>query len=127
MTLPFDAARGLIVVPTRVWGPNGDAVVRLALDTGATSTLIRSGILVALGYDPAAWADRVRVTTGSGVEFAPRVTLIRLRALGVERKSFRILAHTLPPTASVDGVLGIDFLRRHRLTIDFRKGEVDLD
>lgn len=127
MTFPFDPTRGLIVVPTRVWGPHGDAVVRLALDTGATSTLVRSGILVAPGYDPAASADRVRVTTGSGVEFTPRVTLARLRALGVARKTFRILAHTLPPTASVDGVLGLDFLRRHRLSIDFRKGEVALD
>ena len=31
MSLPFDKNEGLIIVPTRLWGPAGDAVVRLAL------------------------------------------------------------------------------------------------
>ena len=126
MTLRFDASRGLVIVATRIWGPDGDAVVRLALDTGATSTLVRPAILVSLGYDPAASPERVRVTTGSGVEFTPRLKVKRLRALGRERKAFHLLAHTLPPSASVDGVLGLDFLRRYKLTIDFRRGELGL-
>ena len=63
MTTPFDPTQGLIVVSTRVWGPNRDAVARLALDTGATSTLIRTGILVPLGYDPAIATERVQMTT----------------------------------------------------------------
>ena len=39
-------------------GPSGRAVLRLALDTGATATLINVGMLVALGYDPALVPDR---------------------------------------------------------------------
>jgi hypothetical protein len=34
MGVPFDVQRGLIAIPTRIWGPTGDVVVRLALDTG---------------------------------------------------------------------------------------------
>ena len=43
MTFGFDPSQGLIIVPVRLFGPAGDMIVRLALDTGATSTLINSG------------------------------------------------------------------------------------
>ena len=126
MSFPFDPHQGLIIVHTELDGPSGSAVVRLALDTGATSTLINAGILVAIGYDPALAPDRVQVTTGSGVEFAPRITLSRIATLGQERVGFPVLCHSLPPTASVDGLLGIDFLRGQILTIDLRSGRITL-
>lgn len=72
MTTAFSPHGGLIIVTARLWGPAGDAYVRLALDTGATSTLIRPAHLVYLGYDPGKVARRVRMTTGSGVEYVPR-------------------------------------------------------
>jgi hypothetical protein len=36
------------------------------------------------------------------------------------------IAHTLPPTAPVDGLLGLDFVRSQQLTIDFRAGQIEL-
>ena len=126
MSVPFDLKKGLIVVPVRVWGPKGDDLVEPALDTGATTTLIRTAVLVALGYDPAAAPDRVQVTTGSGVEFTPRLNISRISTLGHARAHFPILAHTLPPTASIDGLLGLDFLRGKRLVIDFRRARLGL-
>lgn len=63
--------------------------------TGATSTVVNVAMLVAIGYDPALAANRVQVTTGSGVEFAPLVELKRLAALGQERFEFPALGHTL--------------------------------
>jgi predicted aspartyl protease len=122
----FDPRRGLIVVRAELWGPSGSGVLQLALDTGATSTLVNVGMLVAIGYDPALTVERVQVTTGSGVEFAPRVVLQRVSALGQERLDFPVLGHTLPPSASVDGLLGLDFFRGLDLTIDFRAGRLRL-
>jgi len=98
----------------------------LALDTGATATVVNIAMLVAVGYDPALAPTRVQVTTGSGVEYAPRVTLSRILALGQERVDFPVLGHTLPPSAGVDGLLGLDFLRGQSLTVDFRTGHVTL-
>ncbi|MBI5529516.1 MAG: retroviral-like aspartic protease family protein [Deltaproteobacteria bacterium] len=120
----FKAKQGLVVVRAELTGPTGKASLRLALDTGATNTLINVGMLVAIGCDPATSRERVEVTTGSGVEFAPRVGLKRLFVLGSERRSFRVLAHTLPPSAGVDGLLGLDFFRDRKLGIDFRKGQI---
>lgn len=122
----FDPKHGLIILPTELWGPTGSVVLRLALDTGATSTVVNVAMLVALGHDPALEPTRVQVTTGSGIEFAPRVIVNKIAALGQQRTAFPILAHTLPPAANVDGLLGLDFFRNQYLTVDFRGGEVNL-
>lgn len=100
--------------------------MRLALDTGATNTLLNQSRLMRLGYDPAAVPDRLQITTGSGIEFVPRVTLDKIAALGREHAGSAVLCHTLPPSASVDGLLGLDFLRRQSLTVDFRAGQITL-
>ena len=126
MTFPFEAQRGLIVVDAQLEGPNGTTILRLALDTGATRSLVNVAMLVAAGYDPALAPQRIQVTTGSGVEFAPQVLVKRLKALGQERADFPVLAHTLPPSAGVDGLLGLDFLRTRTLVVDFRRGELQL-
>jgi predicted aspartyl protease len=126
MTYQFDPTQGLIVVPVRLFGPAGDMILRLALDTGATSTLINSEIMILLGYDPAASSDRIRVTTGSGIEFCPRVKIPQIEALGRSVGDFLILSHTLPPTSQVDGLLGLDFFRGCRLVIDFSSGTITI-
>lgn len=127
MTFAFDSQRGLIVVRAELTGPSGSGILQLALDTGATSTLINVAMLVAIGYDPALAMERLQVTTGSGVEFAPRVELQRLTALGQERYGLEVLGHTLPPSAGVDGLLGLDFFRGLRLNVDFRAGHLRID
>ena len=89
--------------------------------------LINVGLLVALGYDPALAPTRVQVTTGSGVQYVPRVEVSRLDALGQTRTMFPVLAHTLPSSASIDGLLGLDFLRGRVLHVDFLQGHITLN
>jgi predicted aspartyl protease len=122
----FRPERGLVVVQAEVFGPSGSIVLRLALDTGATGTMINVAPLTAVGYDPSLASDRVQVTTGSGVEFAPGVMVARSKTRGQEREHFPVLAHTLPPSASVDGLLGLDFLREQVVRIDSRQGIISL-
>lgn len=127
MSVRFNSARGLIIVPAELTGPTGAGIVRLALDTGATGTLINASILVAVGYDLALAPERIEMTTGSGVEFAPRIAVSEIRALGQSRQDFPVLGHTLPPSSGVDGLLGLDFMRGQILTIDFQNGVIALD
>lgn len=126
MSFPFNPQDPLVLVDAELEGPTGGGVLRLALDTGATSTVISVEALVAAGYDPALAPSRVQVTTGSGVEYLPRIPVSRLKALGQERTGFLVLGHTLPPSAAVNGVLGLDFLRGLTLTVDFRLGQIAL-
>jgi hypothetical protein len=124
MSQRFDPREGLIVVPARLFGPAGDAVVRPALDTGATDTLVNIEVLVLLGYDPATVPERLQVTTGSSIEFCAPLAVERPEALGRTLTSCPVLCHTLPPSARIDGLLGLDFFRGCYLGIDLRNGEI---
>ena len=88
--------------------------------------MINWEMAIPLGYNPLASRDLVRVTTASGVEFAPRIWVESVRALGKVRRDFPLVCHTLPASAAVDGLLGLDFMRGKRLIIDFRTGIIDL-
>lgn len=127
MITKFDSRRGLVIIPARIAGARGRRLARLALDTGATQTTVRTALLVELGYDPAASSDRFAMTTASGIEYVPRVVVGRFEALGEAREPFVDVAHTLPPSATVDGLLGLDFFRDRRLALDFRSGEITLE
>ena len=124
MTYRLDPEDGLIIVSAELRGPTGSAILRLALDTGATTTVVNTAMLVAVGYDLALVEDRIEMTTGSGVEYAPRIMVNQMTALGITRPDFYLLGHTLPPSAGVDGLLGLDFLREQSITIDFINGEI---
>lgn len=126
MNYRFDPQQNLIIVNTRVIGPVRNMRLRLALDTGATKTLVNQSRLLRLGYDLNASANRVQIVTGSNVEFVEQVPLLRLEALGQVRTDFSVLGHNLPPSANIDGLLGLDFFRGLNLNIDFRGGLITL-
>ncbi len=126
MTTPFRSDKGLIILIAQLHGPKGSIPARLALDTGATSTVINQAPLVYVGYDPSVAAERTQVTMGGSVEYSAILHIDRLEAPGETRESLRIVAHTLPPSASMEGVLGLDFFRDRRLIIDFTIGTFDL-
>lgn len=127
MSFAFDARKGLIIVSAELFGPTGSIVLRLALDTGATASMVNVGPLAAVGYDPSLESGRVQVTTGSGVEYVPRLKVRCFAALGRKLRSFPILSHTLPPSAGIDGLIGLDFLRNRIMKIDFQRGKLSLD
>jgi predicted aspartyl protease len=126
VSFTFNRYQGLIIIRAELWGPSGNSLLVLALDTGATSTVVNQSRLIQCGYDPSAAPHRIQITTGSGVEFVPRITVNKIAALGQERTGFPVLGHTLPPSSKVDGLLGLDFLRGQTLTIDFRAGQITL-
>lgn len=126
MSFVFNPHHGLIVVGAELYGPSGSIVLRLSLDTGASTTMISIAPLVAAGYDRALVGERVQVTTAAGVEFVPRLRVERLSSLGCHRADLAALAHTLPPSAGIDGLLGLDFLRGQQLSINFREVTVTL-
>ena len=122
----LDPQHRLIGIEVRLFGPAGSIKARLALDTGASSTVIARETLITIGYDPDALPKTVNFITRSQVESAARVTVDKLEAPGQGRPSFPVIAHTLPPTTSVDGLPGLDFLRNHVLILNFQNGEIAL-
>ena len=127
MTLRFNPSAGTIVVTAVISGNSIEAAARLALDTGANMTMLNRELASNLGYDVESPDRMVRIATASGIVRAPQLAIRRLEALGNERQEFPIICHSLPRGVSVDGLLGLDFFRGQRLTIDFRKGLITLD
>ncbi len=128
MSNPFNAQQGLVIVQVSIHGPKTSGIARLAVDTGATETTLSQRSLRAVGIDPAQPGLRsVPVITASGIVAVPLVTLNNLDALGQQRSSFVVQAHTLPPGLPIDGVLGLDFFRAGWLVVDFRTGYVVLE
>ena len=127
MRVTFETSRNLIVVSARILGRSGRETVDLALDTGATRTAISQEVLLSLGYEISPLQERARILTGSGAVSVPMLSVEKIEALGKEASNLRVLCHTLPTRAAIDGVLGLDFLRGKRLTIDFRAGLLSLE
>ena len=126
MSHAFDPARGLIVVRAVLHGPSAEVGLNLALDTGASQTMVNVLPLTLAGYVLAAETEHVEITTGSGVAYAPRLLVSRIAALGHKKTEFPVLAHTLPPSAGIDGLLGLDFMQERTLRVDFRRSLVSL-
>jgi predicted aspartyl protease len=125
----YDPSSSVVVVDCLLESADGtfSLVIPVALDTGASFTVVATDILVQLGYDPAnPLLKRRRIVTGSGIEYAPRMTLRSVTAIGQKVTNLEVLCHDLPAQSGIDGLLGLNFLRRFRLTIRFRKGIVEL-
>lgn len=126
MRYPFDPATGLVVVRARLFGPRGDAVVDLALDSGATTSLINWPTALALGYDPARSQHRIEITTASGREYCPVISVSAIEVLGKRMSNLEVVCHDLPARASVRGLLGLHFMRRFDVRINFKQGFITL-
>ena len=126
----FDPSVSSIVVDLLLEAADGRSsiVIPVVLDTGASLTILATDIMARLAYDPAnPELERQRIITGSGVEYAPRVTVRAATAIGQKVINLDVLCHDLPPESGVDGLLGLNFLRHFKLTIRFRKGIIDLN
>jgi hypothetical protein len=54
------------------------------------------------------------------------MTIPLIKAFGVDITNFKVVAHDLPPSLLVDGLLGMNFLKRAKLTIDFHKNVIKI-
>jgi len=126
----YDPSTSSIVVDLLLESSDGGStlLIPVVLDTGASLTIVAVDIMARLGYDPAnPKLDRQRIITGSGIEYAPCTTVRSATAIGQRVGNLEVLCHDLPPESGVDGLLGINFLKRFKLTIRFRKGIIDLN
>lgn len=125
-TAAFNPRQGPVVVEAEVTGPNRTNFLKLAVDTGATTTVIDLADLVILGFDPAQPYGRTHLTTGSMQGVVPLFALTRLGALGQNRFFLPVVGYSVSLGHGIHGLLGLDFLRDQVLTIDFRQGQITL-
>ena len=112
MTSSFSPDGAFIPVTVQVSGRGRLASVVFALDTGATMTWLRRETFTELDYDLTSPAGFMEVTTASGREVTPVISVDRIRALDLERIDFPVISQNLPSGTPFDGLLGLDFFRQ---------------
>lgn len=123
----FDPQSPIIEVDITLYGEGGiKRRIKAALDTGATYTMIPWEIAEALGYQPAVSKEKVTLITASGVETAPLVEVKKIKFLGESIDNVPVVCHDLPPKSYVVGLLGSSFLRHFKVTINYRKGILEI-
>lgn len=55
------------------------------------------------------------------------VEIESLRVGDLTRRELKVLVHELPPTAEIDGLLGMDFLAGMHLSIRMRQGVLTME
>jgi len=117
--VPFERHGGLVFLPVRV---NGGRPLSFALETGAAPSVIDRDVAAALGIASAGG----NVVSGAG-EGSAAYTVVPDAALelaGVVARDASLIAAPLRDLGRyaghpVDGLLGLDFLRRFALVVDF--------
>jgi predicted aspartyl protease len=92
-------------------------------DTGCTKTTFRSKFLQDAGAI-ASTAEAESVATASGNFSAKTYVLHDLHALGSSSGPITVLGMDLPTDIEQDGMLGMDFLSKLKMTIDFPLGTI---
>ena len=127
-SVSFNPSDESIVLRLQVGGVDPDTFrnVTVALDTGATITIIPSQVLIALGYDLLNPKERVQLLTASGTAFAKCINVRRLTVVGETIENIDVLCHDLPGNSSINGLLGLNFLRHFDVNISFSTGTIEL-
>ena len=126
MRYEIDPTAPIIVLRITLEGADTEKKIDMALDTGATYTMIPWEIAEILGYNPGASKEIIPLITASGVERAPLITLKSISVLGKGADNVQTVVHNLPERSYVDGLLGLSFLKRFKLSLDFRAGILEL-
>jgi hypothetical protein len=107
----------------------GKSDISLALDTGATHTIIDLSVMLMNGYDLSKIIRTVEFETAKGSIEAYVFSIKQLKALGrtlynLEVSSYDFISNNV--IFDIDGVLGLDFFKGTQLKIDFKNFEIEL-
>jgi predicted aspartyl protease len=114
---PFLSGRRLITVRAHL---NNQLDIDLIVDSGAERSVISRDAVQRLNLGPP-----LRTQTLVGVGRSPPVPVVRLDRLQVGASAvtgLEAFVYDLPALLAADGLLGLDFLRRFRVTFDFDAG-----
>ncbi len=122
----FDPKKGLIICNVKISGKGKPLFLKMALDTGATKTIIPFEAAQSVGINPIHSTRSTDITTGSGTVICPVVTIPEFTCFGLTHKKLDVVCHNLPPESPVEGLLGLNFFKDARITIDFPRNTIDV-
>ena len=124
--ISFNPTAKSIFLRLKVGNINADIIrdILVALDTGASTTMIPPEVATDLGYDPS--NPNERMITASGIVSAKRITVRQLTAIGETVENIDVVCRDLPEGSIIEGLLGLDFLRHFDVNISFSTGTIEI-
>lgn len=122
--LKFDPATYGIILETKIKNRFAE-IAHLVLDTGSTYVMIPWKLAAATHLN-IKQAQTIRLTSTSTLETVPKVVIPEMEVLGKKVKNVEAIVKDLPPEAPADGLLGLSFLKHFKMTLDFKKGLLEL-
>jgi hypothetical protein len=117
------AANSLVVVPVTI---NGSGPYRFILDTGASNTLLSAAIADTLRI-PKQGDATLLIASGRLPVTIRTVSVLNVGAAHLDNIEVTVADFALLKTLNVEGVLGADYLRRFKVSIDYNNQTVDLE
>lgn len=110
---------------------NDAAIVKFIFDTGASYTTISSQLASRLGIATAN-AEKLKIMTGSGFIYAPKVILKKIEVNGIAAYNVETIVSDLPFHSSgtagdLAGLLGLSFMKNFKVTLDKSHNQVILE
>lgn len=122
IAVPFNSSKKAIMLSTKI---DGHEPATFILDSGATYTSISRSLAIELGYDLDS-APKVRITTANGRVTIPKITLESLTLNGYTVHNVEATVMDLPESIPFKGLLGLNFIKRQRVTIDAASSQLIL-
>lgn len=127
ISYPFDYSEELQLIVVIVSIDDYD--VRLALDTGASKTVIDLTELLIAGYQKSDAIGTEEFETGKGNIVAETYKISKIETLGVTRLDFEICCYDFLVNgvlSEIHGVLGLDFFAGRKFCVDMEKLEITI-
>ena len=121
----FSDDTNLIIIIAKVDGYE----VRLALDTGASDTVIDFTALMIAGYRKNNVVEEVELETAKGIITADVFKVNEISTLGMSKRGFNVCSYDFLANnilTDIDGVLGLDFFMGKKVCIDLNKFDITI-
>lgn len=105
---------------------NGRLEREFIIDTGASFTVISPAMATQLGIVPDPNGPKIRIHTAGGIREAPMVRLATLDLGGLTVRDLDVVVMEFPGAKDI-GLLGLDYLKHFRMTLDKEQGELRLE
>ena len=124
--ISFNPTAKSIYLRLKVSNINADTTrdILVALDTGASMTMIPTEVAIDLGYDLSNLNEQMM--TANGIVLANRIAVHKLTAIGETVENIDVVCHDLPEGSIIEGLLGLNFLRHFDVNISFSTGTLEL-
>ena len=119
----------LVIVNISLFHKDKKHSFKLAIDTGANKTVLRTYVAEMMGFDLQKLVPKTTITSASKNELAYKLTIDKMELDSFAVEKIPVYFKTLPSgIAYLDGLLGLDFFQvlQKRLCFDFKNNEVSL-